>query len=77
MTEPTKEPEWIQCPQSTLSRFTYDHKSKVLTIEYRSSGYQYQFFDVPASVFDEMQRTPFPGKVVTEIRLKYRYARVG
>ncbi len=69
-------PDWIECSQSTLSRFTYDAREKTLTVEYRASGYQYIFYEVPSEVFEQMKATEFPGKVVIEIRLKYRWARV-
>ena len=68
--------DWTLTPKSTLSRFAYDKRKKVLTVEYRSSGYQYNFFDVPVEVFEQMKTTEFPGKIVLEIRLKYRWARV-
>jgi hypothetical protein len=68
---------WIDTPESSnISRFKYDESSQTLTVEFKSGG-QYQYFDVPQVVFEQMKVAPSKGQFLAQnIKGHYRYARV-
>ncbi|MCW5234342.1 KTSC domain-containing protein [Verminephrobacter eiseniae] len=69
--------DWISTPDSSnITQFAYDRERQVLTVEFHG-GRVYNYFDVPESVFEEMQNAPSKGKYLAyQIKGSYRYARV-
>jgi len=68
---------WIDTPESSnISRFRYDESSQVLGVEFKSGG-EYQYFDVPQGVFEQMKTAASKGQFIAQnIKGHYRYARV-
>tara|TARA_B110001469_G_C9597849_1_gene296937 strand:- start:892 stop:1104 length:213 start_codon:yes stop_codon:yes gene_type:complete len=68
---------WIETPESSnLERFGYDSSDMVLRVEFKSGG-TYDYFDVPESIFEQMQAAPSRGSFLAQnIKGVYRYARV-
>jgi hypothetical protein len=68
---------WIESPESsTISRFGYDQANQVLLVEFKN-GAEYQYFDVPEQVFEQMKAAPSKGQYLAQvIKGTYRYARV-
>jgi len=68
---------WIDTPESSnISRFGYDADSSVLAVEFKNGGV-YNYFDVSAAVFEQMQAAPSKGQFLAQnIKGHYRYARV-
>lgn len=68
---------WIDTPESSnISRFGYDADKCVLSVEFKSGGV-YDYFDVPAAIFEQMQAAPSKGQFLAQnIKGHYRYARV-
>jgi hypothetical protein len=68
--------EWIQVSSTNLSRVRYDDSLLTLEIEFQG-GRVYQYFDVPAHVFDGLLRADSHGTFFNaQIKGYYRYARV-
>jgi len=67
---------WIDTPESsTISRFRYDERGHVLTVEFKNGG-RYNYYDVPQMVFDRMKAASSKGHfLATTIKGAYRYAR--
>lgn len=67
---------WIDTPESSnISRFGYNTDTSVLTVEFKSGG-TYEYFDVPAAVFEQMQAASSKGQFLAQnIKGRYRYAR--
>lgn len=67
---------WIQVSSSNISRVRYDEKSSTLEIEFHN-GRIYQYFDVPAGIFDELTKAESKGQFFNQqIKGHFRYARV-
>jgi hypothetical protein len=68
---------WIDTPESSnISRFGYDASTSVLAVEFKSGGV-YEYFDVPAAVFEQMQAASSKGQFLAHnIKGRYRYARI-
>ncbi len=68
--------DWIESPESsTIARFGYDAANQVLRVEFKNGG-TYQYFDVPAQVFEAMVAAPSKGQFLAQmIKGSYRYAR--
>lgn len=67
---------WIQVSSSNISRVRYDEKSSTLEIEFHN-GRIYQYFDVPAGIFDGLTRAESKGQFFSQqIKGHFRYARV-
>jgi len=68
---------WIESPESSnISRFGYDENHSILAVEFKSGG-EYQYFDVPQVVFEQMQSSASKGQFLAQnIKGHYRYARV-
>jgi hypothetical protein len=68
---------WIDTPESSnISRFGYDDASNTLAVEFKSGG-EYQYFDVPQVVFEQMRSAASKGQFLAQnIKGHYRYARV-
>lgn len=68
---------WIDTPESsTIARFAYEPSAQMLTVAFKSGG-EYQYFDVPQSVFEQMQAASSKGQFLAQsIKGHYRYARV-
>ena len=67
---------WIPVVSSNLSRIRYDENTSTLEIEFLG-GRVYQYFDVPAQVFEELRNADSHGKYFNaHIKGHYRYARV-
>lgn len=68
---------WIDTPESsTISRFGYDANNTVLAVEFKNGGV-YEYFDVSAAVFEQMQAASSKGQFLSQnIKGRYRYARV-
>jgi hypothetical protein len=69
--------DWIETPDSSnITRFAYDNAASVLFIEFNTGG-EYQYFDVPESVFNGMRAADSKGQYFAQnIKGVYRYARV-
>lgn len=69
--------EWIETPESSnIARFGYDEATNTLGVEFKSGG-EYQYFDVPQAVFEQMQGAASKGQFLAQnIKGHYRYARV-
>ncbi|MBW1715313.1 MAG: KTSC domain-containing protein [Deltaproteobacteria bacterium] len=68
--------DWIPVDSSNLARIRYDENTMTLEIEFKG-GRVYQYFDVPAQVFEELRSVDSHGKFFNEhIKGHYRYARV-
>ena len=67
---------WFETPDSsTIARFRYDEKARVLTVEFKNGG-TYNYYDVPRGVFEQMKRAPSKGEFLARnIKGAYRYAR--
>ncbi len=68
---------WIESPESsTIVRFGYDQNNHILCVEFKNGG-QYQYFDVPDSVFEQMKSAGSKGQFLAlNIKGRYRYARI-
>ena len=69
--------DWIRTPESpNINQFAYDENIQVLKFEY-CTGNVYDFYDIPAHIFEAMRNAPSKGEFITqEIKGRYRYARV-
>ena len=67
--------DWIDANSSNIARFKYDAASQVLAVEFINGG-TYNYFDVPAFIFDEMRSAGSRGQYLAQrIKGTYRYAR--
>jgi hypothetical protein len=68
---------WVDTPESSsIARFGYDDTASILVVEFKK-GYSYNYFDVPADVFEQMKNAGSKGQFLTDrIKGTYRYARV-
>ena len=68
--------ESIETPESShIARIGYESESQVMTIVF-ARGESYQYFDVPAEVFEQMKSAPSKGQFLAQaIKGAYRYAR--
>jgi len=68
---------WIETPESSnIDRFKYDEGNQVLAVEFKHGGV-YEYFDVPPSIFEQMQSASSKGQFLAQnIKGHYRYARV-
>ena len=68
--------DWIETPDSSnITRFGYDKRSNVLSIEFKKGG-SYQYFDVPEAVFDAMKSADSKGQYFAQkVKGVFRYAR--
>lgn len=67
---------WIVVDSSTISRMAYDEARRVLCVEFKN-GSRYEYYDVPASVFQQMKAAESKGQFLSvNIKGRYRYARV-
>ena len=69
---------WIETPGSSLiARFAYEEERAVLVVEFRS-GDEYQYFDVPRTVHDELVAASSKGQFFSAaIRDRYPCRRTG
>lgn len=67
---------WISTPDSsTVARFDYVKETKVLIVEFKHGG-RYNYYDVPATVFESMKVAPSKGRFLAQnVKGLYRYAR--
>jgi hypothetical protein len=69
---------WKQVSSSNISAIRYDESSRTLEVRF-NDGSEYQYFDVPPSVYQDFS-TPFDGSYGKSfhrlIKGHYRYARV-
>ena len=67
---------WItNFESSTISAFDYIKESKVLIVEFKNGG-RYKYFDVPATIFEQMKAAPSKGQFLAQnVKGAYRYAR--
>lgn len=67
---------WIETPESSnIARFAFDSGSGTLVVEFLKGGV-YNYFDVPAAVFEQMKAAPSKGQFLAQsIKGVYRYAR--
>lgn len=68
---------WIDTPESSsIARFGHDDGARILVVEFKK-GYAYNYYDVPADVFEQMKSAGSKGQFLTDrIKGVYRYARV-
>ncbi len=69
--------EWIHTPESSnIAAFSYSDESRILTVEFKNGG-QYEYFDVPSTVFEAMKAAGSKGQFLAQnIKGQFRYARV-
>jgi hypothetical protein len=61
---------------SDIASVGYDPVSETLEIEFKATGV-YRYFSVPAALFEELCRTPSPGKFFRQhIKGKYSWEKV-
>ena len=67
---------WIESPESSnIVQFGYDAERCVLAVMFKSGG-QYEYYDVPQNVFEQMQAAPSRGQYLAQcIKGRFRYAR--
>lgn len=62
---------------SNLESVGYDPTTQVLEVEFRANGRVYQYYDVPAEVYDELMEADSHGRYFdTNIRDSYHYREV-
>jgi len=68
--------DWIETPESSsVTRFSYDEGSQILTVEF-NSGVVYNYYDVPQPVFEQMTSANSKGQFIAQsLKGVYRYAR--
>lgn len=68
---------WIATPESSnIAGFDYDPDQQVLIVEFINGG-RYNYYDVPESVFEEMQAATSKGQYLARnVKNVFRYARV-
>lgn len=70
-------PDWVLTPESSaFSRIGYDKSSNLLYLDFRTTGL-YVYFDVPPSVWGNMQEAESKGRFFhAEIKDNYEYSRL-
>ena len=68
---------WVDTPNSSnISRYKYDERTHVLTVEFKNGG-TYNYFDVPHREFAGMNASDSKGQYLAhQIKGVYRYARI-
>jgi len=62
---------------SDIASIGYDEASETLEIEFKATGV-YRYFSVPKNVWEELARTPSPGKLFRQhIKGKYAWEKIG
>jgi hypothetical protein len=62
---------------SDIASIGYDSAAETLEIEFKATGI-YRYFSVPKNVWDELARTPSPGKFFLQhIKGKYAWEKIG
>jgi hypothetical protein len=70
-----KKMDWTPVDSSNLNRVRYDEDTMTLEIEF-NDGNQYQYFDVPETVYQGLMSASSHGKYFhSQIKGSYRYAR--
>jgi hypothetical protein len=73
MTEIQRQP----VSSSDIASIGYDATTETLEIEFKATG-MYRYFSVPKNVWDELARTPSPGKLFLQhIKGKYPWEKIG
>jgi hypothetical protein len=68
--------DWISVTSSSLSRIRWDEQTSTLEIEF-IGGRVYQYFDVPAPLFEAFQTSDSYGRFFQQnIRGHYRYVQL-
>lgn len=67
----------IETPDSSsIGGYAYNPSKLILTVEYKHGG-TYEYYDVPESVFHELEAAQSKGQyVVWNVRDKFRYMRI-
>jgi hypothetical protein len=67
---------WIETPESSnVTRFAYDDTNRILIVEF-NNGTTYNYFDVPETIFQQMQSASSKGQFLARsVKGVYRYAR--
>lgn len=61
----------------TVASVGYDGDALMLEVEFRRTGHIYEYFDVPAPVFEEFMAAPSLGLYLnTQIKPNFRYSRI-
>jgi len=68
VTEPLRQ----KVNSSDIATIGYDPATQTLSIEFHATGW-YRYFSVPPAVYDELARTPSPGKLFLQ-QIKGKYA---
>ena len=68
---------WIATPDSSnIAGFDYVPTQRVLIVEFKNGG-RYNYYDVPAVMFERMKAAPSKGQFLAQnIKNAFRYARV-
>ncbi|MDD2754423.1 MAG: KTSC domain-containing protein [Methanothrix sp.] len=68
---------WIATPESSnIAGFDYVENTSILIVEFKN-GARYNYYDVPAAVFNSLKTAPSKGKYLAQsVKGVYRYARV-
>jgi hypothetical protein len=68
---------WIATPNSSnVAGFDYAPATQVLIVEFKNGG-RYNYFDVPANVYEAMKAAPSTGEFLARnVKGRFRYARV-
>jgi len=62
---------------SDIASIGYDEAAETLEIEFKATGI-YRYFSVPRNVWQELARTPSPGKLfLQQIKGKYAWEKIG
>jgi hypothetical protein len=62
---------------SDIASIGYDEASETLEIEFKATGV-YRYFSVPKNVWEELARTPSPGKLFLQhVKGKYAWEKLG
>ena len=62
---------------SDIASIGYDGATETLEIEFKATGV-YRYFSVPKNVWEELSRTPSPGKLFLQhIKGKYAWEKIG
>ncbi len=72
MTDPMRQ----KVNSSDVATIEYDPATETLSMEFHATGW-YRYFSVPATVYEELARTPSPGKFFRQhIKGKYAWEKV-
>lgn len=74
---PVAKPKRIAIASNVIASIGYDPQLLILEVEFRHSGEIYQYFDVPASLYEELLNAPSKGSYLnSNIRQNHRFRRV-